>query len=125
MPKHISTAPCKSVSSRVSVSGSRLTLLADSLGDATSGSVDFPSLTYLSLYHVSGLKPYINAPHLVTYHESRRSVRESFPAPVRFYLFTRSSIGLHKRTGFLRTPIYLRVDGTGSANVVKLVVEGV
>ena len=44
---------------------------------------------------------------------------------VRFYLFTRSSIGLHKRTGFLRTPIYLRVDGTGSANVVKLVVEGV
>ena len=44
---------------------------------------------------------------------------------VRFYLFTRSSIGLHKRTGFLRAPIYLRVDGTGSANVVKLVVEGV
>ena len=43
---------------------------------------------------------------------------------VRFYLFTRSSIGLHKRTGFLQTPIYLRVDGTGSANVVKSVVEG-
>ena len=40
------------------------------------------------------------------------------------YLFARSSIGLHKRTGFLRTPMYSRVDGTGSANVVKLVVEG-
>ena len=40
------------------------------------------------------------------------------------YFFTRSSIGLHKRTGFLRTPMYSRVDGTVSANVVKLVVEG-
>ena len=47
-----------------------------------SGSVDFPSLTYLSLNNVSGLKPHINAPCLVTYHESLCTVRESFLAPV-------------------------------------------
>ena len=68
--------------SRHSMSLVTLMLFRVSLSDAISGSVDFPSLTYLSLYHVSGLKPYINAPHLVTYHESRRSVRESFPAPM-------------------------------------------
>ena len=36
------------------------------------------------------------------------------------YLFTQSSIDLHKRTKFERTPMYSRVDGTGSANVVKI-----
>ena len=65
-------------------SPSLVTLMLHSvpLGDAISGSIDFPSLTYLSLYHVSGLKPHINAPHLATYHESRCTVRESFSAPV-------------------------------------------
>ena len=59
-----------------------LMLHSVSLGDAISGSVDFPSLTYLSLYHVSGLKPRINAPRLATYHESRSTVHDSFSAPV-------------------------------------------
>ena len=47
-----------------------------------SGQVSLPSLTYLSLYDVTGLKPYIDAPHLITYHEGWGTVRESFPAPV-------------------------------------------
>ena len=67
---------------RHSVTLVTLMLYSVSLGDAISGSMDFPSLTYLSLYDVSGLKPHINAPHLVTYHESRYSVREPFSAPV-------------------------------------------
>ena len=68
--------------SRHSMSLVTLMLFRVSFGDAISASVDFPSLTYLSLYNVSGLKPYINAPRLVTYHESRRPVRESFSVPV-------------------------------------------
>ena len=67
---------------RHSVTLVTLMLYGVSFGDSIPGSVDFPSLTYLSLYNVSGLKPHINAPHLVTYHGSRYSVRESFPAPV-------------------------------------------
>jgi hypothetical protein len=45
-----------------------------------SSPIAFPSLTYLSLYAVTGLKPYINAPCLATYHE--RGLKESFPSPV-------------------------------------------
>jgi hypothetical protein len=46
------------------------------------GSVAFPSLTYLSLINVYGLKPYINSPCLVTYHEGRCTAFESFTAPL-------------------------------------------
>ena len=37
--------------------------------DAISGPLSFPSLTYLALYNVRGLKLHVNAPRLVTYHE--------------------------------------------------------
>jgi hypothetical protein len=62
-------------------SQSLTTLMLDevSLGDAISSPVDFPSLTYLSLFYVSGLKPYINAPSLVTYHEGGNITDETFP----------------------------------------------
>ena len=52
------------------------------LGDAISGSLDFPSLTYLSLYDMSDLKPHINAPRLVTYHELAVHSPKSFSAPL-------------------------------------------
>jgi hypothetical protein len=44
--------------------------------------VDFPSLTYLSLKNVDGLKAHINAPCLATYHEGGYTEFESFPAPL-------------------------------------------
>ena len=48
------------------------------LVDAISGPVTFPCLTYLSLLGVRGLKPHVNAPRLVTYHEEGFMARESF-----------------------------------------------
>jgi hypothetical protein len=58
------------------------TLMLDnvSVGGSISSPIDFPSLTYLSLYRVFGLKPYINTPCLVTYHEGWGE--ESFPSPI-------------------------------------------
>ena len=61
------------------------TLMLDdvSFEDTLSGPVDFPQLTFLSLYDVAGLKCYINAPNLVTYHEGGfYSISESFSAPL-------------------------------------------
>jgi len=52
------------------------------LESAISSSIDFPSLTHLALFGVRGLKPHINAPCLVTYHESGYTVQESFSAPI-------------------------------------------
>jgi len=58
------------------------TLVLDevSVTDAISNPMAFPSLTYLSLRGVTGLKPYINAPCFVTYHEGGNE--ESFSSPV-------------------------------------------
>src|SRR5258706_6617807 len=53
-----------------------------SFEDAISSPVVFPSLTYLSLSRVFGLKPYINAPCLVTYHEGWGTICESFSSPL-------------------------------------------
>ena len=60
------------------------TLMLDtvSFGDPMSSLVDFPSLTYLSLYDVHGLKPHINAPCLDIYHEGGDTMHESFPTPL-------------------------------------------
>jgi hypothetical protein len=61
------------------------TLMLDdvSLRDTTSGPVAFPSLTYLSLYDVMGLKPSMDVPRLCTYHEGGVcTVRESFRTPL-------------------------------------------
>ena len=49
---------------------------------AISGPVTFPSLTYLSLSGIKGLKPLINAPSLVTYHEDGDMTTESFNVPL-------------------------------------------
>jgi len=53
-----------------------------SLHDPILGPLDFPLLTHLALICVSGLKPYINAPNLVTYHEGECTMSESFLAPL-------------------------------------------
>jgi hypothetical protein len=52
-------------------SQSLTTLVLDKIiiGNWISSPISFPSLTYLSLYGVIGLKRYISAPRLVTYHE--------------------------------------------------------
>ena len=65
-------------------SPSLVSLMLDSvkLGGPISGSVDFPSLAYLSLEDMSDLKPKINAPRLVTYHESSANTHKSFSAPL-------------------------------------------
>ena len=60
----------------------RLMLDDVGLADSISGLVVFPSLMYLSLYKVHGLKPHIHAPRLITYHESGHTIPESFPAPL-------------------------------------------
>jgi hypothetical protein len=52
------------------------------LTDIISGPVDFLSLTYLSLWDVTGLKPHVNSPCLITYHEGGETQNESFSAPV-------------------------------------------
>ena len=60
------------------------TLMLDDVtfGDPMSSPVGFPSLTYLSLYDVRGLKRHINAPSLDTYHEGGDTIHESFPTPL-------------------------------------------
>jgi hypothetical protein len=65
-------------------SPSLTTLMLDAVSfwDTISSPVDFPSLTYLSLYDVRGLKPHINAPFLVTYHEGAGTIHESFSNPL-------------------------------------------
>ena len=73
----LSRIKCTSVL-RHSQSLTTLMLYDMPLVDAISGPVTFASLTYLSLYSVEGLKPHINAPCLVTYHEGGSTVRESF-----------------------------------------------
>ena len=60
------------------------TLVLDnvSVDDLISSPVTFLSLTYLSLYGVIGLKLYIDAPCLVTFHENCDSIPEPFSSPV-------------------------------------------
>ena len=50
--------------------------------DDTSGSLDFPSLTFLSLYGVNNLKHRMNIPVLTTYHEGGGTEEEEFPTPL-------------------------------------------
>jgi hypothetical protein len=65
-------------------SHSLTTLMLDrvSVRDVTLGPVAYPSLTYLSLNNVIGLKRHINAPRLVTYHQGGNMGGESFSAPL-------------------------------------------
>jgi hypothetical protein len=48
----------------------------------TSESLEFPSLRFLSLFAVGGIKHRMNVPALTTYHESERLENESFPMPI-------------------------------------------
>jgi hypothetical protein len=62
-------------------SQSLTTLMLESVSAwGISSPITFPSLTYLSLNDVTGLKPYIDAPCLATYHEWR--FEESFSSPL-------------------------------------------
>jgi hypothetical protein len=62
-------------------SQSLTTLMLESVSAwGISSPITFPSLTYLSLNNVTGLKPYIDAPCLATYHEWW--FQESFSSPV-------------------------------------------
>ena len=74
-------ANCASLS-RHSHSLTTLLLSHVSLGDMISDPMAFPSLTYLSLFNIYGLKPYIHAPHLLAYHEGGYIAKESFSAPL-------------------------------------------
>ena len=67
---------------RHSPSLTKLMLQNVSLEGVISGPLAFPSLTFLSLFDVTGLKPHIEAPCLATYHDGGRSIRESFSAPL-------------------------------------------
>ena len=71
----LSTIQCTSVL-RHFQSLTKLYLSNIFLLDVISGPVNFPSLTYLSLLGVKGLKPHINAPRLVTYHEGGAIIDE-------------------------------------------------
>jgi hypothetical protein len=55
-------------------------MLHDVVIDPISDPVTFPSLIYLSLCDVIGLKPHVNAPSLITYHEGGHSIHETFSA---------------------------------------------
>ena len=77
----LSRTTCTSLTQH-SLTLTTLMLYDVSFGDSISSPVDFPSLAYLSLYKVSGLKPHINAPCLVTYHEGMDTVHESFSTPL-------------------------------------------
>ena len=59
-----------------------LMLEAVTLRDAISDPVEFPSLTFLSLWNMPGLKPHLNAPCRTTYHEGGTTQSESFSAPL-------------------------------------------
>src|SRR5258706_5145339 len=50
----------------------------------TSETLEFPSLSFLSLYAVTNLKNRMNVPVLTTYHEGARTEEESFPMALPF-----------------------------------------
>ena len=53
-------------------------MLASVLFQYTSESLEFPCLTFLSLFEVKNIKHRMNVPALTTYHESDRTEEESF-----------------------------------------------
>ena len=73
----LSRVKCTSIL-RHSQSLTKLMLSHVCLLDAILGPVTFPSLIYLSLFDVRGLKPHVHAPRLVTLHESGVPAGESF-----------------------------------------------
>jgi hypothetical protein len=70
-----------------------LMLFNVSVEDTISSPIAFPSLTYLSLWAVTGLKPYINAPCLVSYHEvpNEESFSSPLSSPVEYGVYCPSS----------------------------------
>ena len=59
-----------------------LMLMSISLEGIIAGPVVFPLLTYLSLFHVTGLKSYISTPCLTTYHEGGSALQDNFSTPL-------------------------------------------
>ena len=57
-------------------------LMNISLEGIIAGPVVFPLLTYLSLFDVTGLKLYVSAPYLTTYHEGGSALQDNFSTPL-------------------------------------------
>ena len=93
---------------RHSQSLTKLILNNVSLVDAISGPATFPSLIYLSLWGAKGLKPHINAPRLVTYHEEGYMEDEPFhislPSLVEYGVYHPSAGNLDTATCHLSFP---------------------
>ncbi len=93
------------------------------LGDFTLGPVAFPSLIYLSLYNVDGLKPYIDAPSLITYHEGGRTISESFsarlPSLIEYGVHGLHASNLHLAQWHLIFPNILRLSVRAQEDVLS------
>ena len=78
------------------------------VGDAISGPVTFPCLTYLSLSGVWGLKPHVIAPRLATYHEEGLMTGQSFnisiPSLVEYGMYFPTPSSSDPVTWFLSFP---------------------
>ena len=92
------------------------------LVDPISGPVAFHSLIYLSLYDVNGLKPHIDAPCLITYHEGGYTVEESFSAPlpslIEYGVYYPHHIHLNIAEWRLLFPNILRLSLRGAQDVL-------
>ncbi len=79
--------------------------------DAISGPLTFPCLTYLSLFGVRSLKPHVNAPRLVTYHEGYigESPDISLPSLVEYGVYHASASSLDPATWHLSFPSIQRL----------------
>ena len=72
-----------------------------SLKGIITGPVVFPLLTYLSLLSVIGLKSYVSAPCLTTYHEGGCVLQDNFPTPIQSLV--EYGVYCHKRIGLYPT----------------------
>jgi hypothetical protein len=104
-------------------SQSLTTLMLDHvfIGCAISGPMAFPSLAYLSLYEVFGLKPYINAPCLVTFHEGWNEELFSSPVPSlkEYGVFYPSFDGANPATWHRYFPNLLRLSIRAKPSVLE------
>jgi hypothetical protein len=100
------------------------TLILDSVSvaDAISSPISFPSLTYLSLFRVRGLKPYINTPCLVSYHEGFSEEPFSSPVPslVDYRVYCPSTNHAHPARWHRSFPNMLRLTIRGHPPVLLL-----
>jgi hypothetical protein len=93
-------------------------LLEGSISDL----VTFPSLIYLSLYNVIGLKPHLNAPSLITYHEGGKTIHETFSAPlpslILYGVYNLHAYGSHLAEWHIQFPNISRLSLRAEHNVL-------